>query len=238
MITAVTAVEALILELRLDTTISILYTGPGGDLTVVRALCQRAGLTASEVDAPASVLWFSELEAQVSEVVIVTGALSRSTERQDPALRERLIALKRSILLVEPEEMKGELPKFFPGFFRGGFSQYSLSSDHQFDTGNSYPLSRIASTLPPAVTRGETLIVGGRVRRKSTEILDCPACGKPMRRGSTTITFHDAPEAMRVQNVDGWISDCGESYVPGSIAKEAHKRAFAMPSTVSPPPAA
>jgi histidyl-tRNA synthetase len=231
-------IEYLATSLQLGQEIAVLWTGEGSSDVDERAVCERAGRDSVVIDARHDPDWIASIERLTDphQVAIVRNALVGSTEARQPMLREKLIALHRSVLLVERASDCGTIQSDFPGFFRGGITTYDISSDEEFDTGNAFRLERIAASLPPAVTRGETLIVNGRVQRKSPEVIDCPKCGTTMTRGTTTITFNDAPKATRVQSVDGWICNCGESYIPGPVARAAHERAFAPPKpTMSEP---
>jgi hypothetical protein len=48
-------------------------------------------------------------------------------------------------------------------------------------------------------------------------------------RGSAIIVFSHAPQQTQKQTVDAWKCQCGESYVPGEIARKAFKAAMKGP---------
>jgi hypothetical protein len=88
------------------------------------------------------------------------------------------------------------------------------------------PFNRLVAKLPSVFTRGSVIIHHGIAHFKGSPVDKCPKCGKVPTFGTTTLTFRYAPVESQTQTVQGWICECGEKYVPGEIAKQAHHRAF------------
>ena len=99
-------------------------------------------------------------------------------------------------------------------------------NDYLFDTAGAVDFESVARSLPGAVTRGSTLIVDGRPQLKRSPKISCPRCGRNMEPGRTTLVFRHAPPRTRKQRVHAWVCRCGETYIPGTIAREAYRRAF------------
>lgn len=92
---------------------------------------------------------------------------------------------------------------------------------------SSASFETFARGLPPLVMRGETIIENGNVHWKAQPAIPCPRCEEVLQPGEVTLTFEHAPAESREQRVRGFVCKCGEYYVPGETAREAHHRAFA-----------
>ena len=97
----------------------------------------------------------------------------------------------------------------------------AYQDDYLWDTGDAGGLETIRASLPALLMAGETIIRHGRPRFKAPRKISCPRCTSELRRGKVTIVFRHAPAGEREQQVEGWVCDCGEAYVPGGIACEA-----------------
>jgi hypothetical protein len=71
----------------------------------------------------------------------------------------------------------------------------------------------------------------GHALSKPEPIIPCPVCKTPLRPSKVALTFEHAPEESATQHVPGFLCDCGEFYVPGDVARDAHRRAFATWTT-------
>lgn len=98
--------------------------------------------------------------------------------------------------------------------------------DYLFDTASAHSMASLGRSLPRVVTRGPTLILEGRPQFKSPPRIPCPRCDHELQRGTTIIIFKNAPVGCRKQEVEGWVCECGETYVPGDIARAAYQAAF------------
>jgi hypothetical protein len=179
--------------------------------------------------------WLERLLGQPpgDAIDIVEGGLSSLPQMQRGAFnagRERLITPGRKLVFVEPRGKTQELLRDFPDVIsvvREIFAiQPAYADDHLYESGEAWRLRAIARRLPPVLTRGATIVQSGKVHYKQAPQIHCPRCGQVLRRGTTTMVFHHAPPAQREQPVSAWICPCGESYVPGAVAREAHALAF------------
>jgi hypothetical protein len=99
-------------------------------------------------------------------------------------------------------------------------------ADYQWD---STPVGRwqtLTKSVPAMVTRGSVVVERGMPHFKGAPLAECPRCKTKLTHGTATLTFRHAPPATQMQRVEAWVCSCGEFYVPGKIAKEAHLRAF------------
>lgn len=146
------------------------------------------------------------------------------------AARDRLLTSGRKLVLVEPTASMSDLKRDFPDMLsvvREIFEVHPIyERDYLYDSGEAWRLRTIAARLPAVITAGATIIQGGRVHFKNAPQVVCPRCGQTLLAGSTTLTFCHAPPAQQEQVVSGWVCQCGEAYVPGAIAREAHAAAF------------
>lgn len=101
-----------------------------------------------------------------------------------------------------------------------------FENDHRFESGGAGLLETMRHTLPPVLIKDSIIILEGEPLFKAPPRIECPKGHGVLERGTTTITFQHAPASRRVQPVEGWVCRCGEAYVPGEIAREAHRRAF------------
>lgn len=177
----------------------------------------------------------ADLERRQRPVIdILSNALSQVPQAERASVnasRDRILELGTTLVLVEPAAKKAELYRDFPDLFAVARSVFNLSDssledDYLFDNSPAWRLNTIAARLPPAFTRGATLIQQGRTFPKAPPQIPCPKCGQILVRGTTELIFVHAPEATRTQQVAAWVCPCGESYVPGRTAKAAHHRAF------------
>jgi YgiT-type zinc finger domain-containing protein len=158
--------------------------------------------------------YLAEENTPASGVVLIEAGLSsvpRPERQKVNRARQRLLRAQ-VVVLVERQEEESALRVDYPDIF-------SIAKSH-------HRIGLPSEDEPP-------FIAAPRATRRLPEIppdfvIPCPRCGEVMRRGRTTLTFHLAPEATRSQEVDGWVCSCGERYVPGDIAQEAHRRAFKM----------
>lgn len=90
------------------------------------------------------------------------------------------------------------------------------------------PWERFAARLPKVFSKGSILYSNGRAHFKAGPVDACPKCGGRPVRGMTRLAFHLAPAATREQQVEAWVCPCGEAYVPGDIARAAHRLAFTI----------
>jgi DNA-binding CsgD family transcriptional regulator len=104
------------------------------------------------------------------------------------------------------------------------YSEYD--DDYLFDTNGAGGLGAVAERLPHVTTRHETIVVDGKPKFKAPVKIRCPRCQQELHPGIATIEFRHAPEDRRQQSVDAWVCECGESYVPGEVAKKAFRAAM------------
>ena len=104
------------------------------------------------------------------------------------------------------------------------YSKYS--DDYLFDTRGAGGLRAVAENFPHVTTRHRTIVVDGKPKFKAPLKILCPRCQHELRPGVATIEFRHAPEDRRKQSVDAWVCECGESYVPGEVAKQAYRTAM------------
>ena len=102
-----------------------------------------------------------------------------------------------------------------------------IVDDYLFDNGDANRLETLQESYPPSFTRGSILFIHGKPSFKAPPQIPCPKGHGLLKREQTTISFQHAPAESRDQAVAGWVCPvCGEAYVPGVIAREAHRRAF------------
>jgi len=106
-------------------------------------------------------------------------------------------------------------------------SERAALRDEYLANPSGWPLDAVATLLAPVETRGPTVIRRGRVHWKMQPEIPCPRCERWLERGEVTLTFRHAPPSSREQRVQGYVCGCGEYYVPGKTARDAHHRAFA-----------
>jgi len=106
-------------------------------------------------------------------------------------------------------------------------SDYShYDDDDRFDTRCGNRLQTIRASLPKVMTRGATIILDGQPLFKSSQQLLCPRCRQEMKPSETTIRFRYAVPERSVQTVAALVCPCGESYVPGDVARRAYRAAM------------
>lgn len=101
-----------------------------------------------------------------------------------------------------------------------------FAEDYLFDSGPAHSLPSIRRSIPSGTTRGSTIFINGKPKFKSPQVIECPSCGGVLRPGKATIVFQHAREGSREQEVDGFVCECGEQYVPGDTARAAYQRAM------------
>ncbi len=99
--------------------------------------------------------------------------------------------------------------------------------DFLLDNTGAISIASVRDRLPAIDVRGATVINAGVAHTKAPRMIACPRCRNMLKEGTTVLRFRLAPEPTRAQQVEGWVCDCGEAYVPGVVAKAAHRRAFA-----------
>jgi hypothetical protein len=146
------------------------------------------------------------------------------------AARDRILGLGKKILFVENFREESALRDDYPDIFsvvRHSFHLEIIGDDYLFDNGSAGQLETLRAAYPPSFARGSVLFSHGKPSFKAAPKIECPNGHGFLKRGKTTISFQHAPATNRDQIVDGWVCpDCGESYVPGDVARLAHARAF------------
>ena len=104
--------------------------------------------------------------------------------------------------------------------------------DFLLDNTGAISIASVRDRLPAIDVRGATVINAGAAHTKAPRMIACPRCGNMLKEGTAVLRFRLAPELRRMQEVEGWVCDCGEAYVPGAAAKAAHRRAFTGTSRV------
>jgi hypothetical protein len=92
---------------------------------------------------------------------------------------------------------------------------------------SGWSLDAVATLLPAVQKRGPLVMRKGRVHWKMRPEIPCPRCGELLQPGEVTLTFEHAPTQAKEQRARGFVCPCGEHYVPGQAARDAHQRAFA-----------
>lgn len=175
-----------------------------------------------------------EQQPTSEEVVVMPAALSSVPPEERPWVnlaRNRLLLAKQTVLFVEPTSQEPTLRRDFPDIFaivRGSFhlQQPLYEDDYLWNTGEAGRLAALAATLPPLFSVGSILVERGTPQFKGSPVSNCPRCGNYLHLGPTTLTFRFAPVERQTQAVEGWVCSCGERYVAGENAREAHRRAF------------
>lgn len=169
-----------------------------------------------------------------SEIIFLEDALAGSSaERRMKLNRGRELLRRRRKTVVFAESRAGS-PELFDELrdllatFRDIVDLRPAASedDHLWDTGGSFGLETIASTLPAVVTRGSMLIKDGIVHRKAPRAYRCPTCGGPLKRTETSLRFVHAPAASAVQTLPGYVCECGETWPDPQAVRGAHRAAF------------
>jgi hypothetical protein len=99
--------------------------------------------------------------------------------------------------------------------------------DHLWDTEAAASLETLASRVP-AMTRGPTVIIGGRVHYKQRPVVHCPDCGGHLEATPISIRFDLAPPETAVQEVEGYRCACGAEWPEPRAMRSAHARAFGL----------
>lgn len=170
-----------------------------------------------------------------AEALILTDALGPwpvTTRAQINRGRERLLSLGRRIVFAETKsgspEAIAEL-RDLRAVLRDTFDLRSDvgEDDDLWDTGPMASLEQMGPRMP-TTTRGATLIVRGRVRRKHAKLRRCPACGEVMESAVVELRFEHAPAETRVQRVPGYACACGERWPDPAQVRAAHAQAFGL----------
>ena len=213
------------------------------DLGSVLEPCQALGIKPLVISADGRGLFerlpLQQLAEQPGMVVVVVGGLSDvpSAARQDlDRLRGRFLALESKLVFAEPAIQEPALRRDYPDLFavaRGSFhfNLPAYENDYLWDSANVQRFDTLVKTLPPMVTRGATIIDRGRPHFKGPPPVQCPKCGTALIPGTTSLTFKHAPALSKLQMVKAWVCSCGESYVPGEAARQAHRAAFGQPAS-------
>ncbi len=203
------------------------------------AACRRVSQQVEAVDTRTSGGLSSFLRggecATHAEIEILVGGLSSVPHRERSLVnsaRDRILRMGRKLVFVEPSSLSEELHRDFPDIFACVRQQLMLQDlgdddDELFDSGGARRFATLARRMPSLVVKGATLIEQGRVHFKSPPAISCPRCGRTLKPGLATIDFLHAPEATRRQEARAWVCPCGEAYIPGEAARDAHARAFA-----------
>jgi hypothetical protein len=207
------------------------------DPTVVLEICRSVEI-AARVIAPPDLDWLEiGVEDRGSDelpaVWILPRGLSGRTSADRKKLndaREQLLALGKKLIFIEPFQTESSLREDYLDLFavaRHNFHLEVIGDDYLFDNGDANRLETLQESYPPSFTRGSTLFIHGKPSFKAPPQIPCPKGHGLLKRGQTTISFQHAPAETRDQAVSGWVCPvCGEAYVPGAIAREAHRRAF------------
>jgi hypothetical protein len=205
----------------------------------VSGICRSAGLVPTVIP-PGHLDWiepgFQGGDARDRNTAwILPGCLSTLHGEDRIALndsRERILALGRKLIFVEPYGEESSLREDYPDIFgvaRRSFHLEIIGNDELFDNGNANSLESLRRAYPPSSTRGSIVFVQGKPNFKASPKIPCPKGHGFLQRGQTMIAFQHAPTESRVQAVDGWVClTCGEAYVPGAIASRAYRRAFSL----------
>jgi hypothetical protein len=180
-------------------------------------------------------LLVSEYPITSPGILLVAGGLSSVPIEERHWInfaRIRLLRPDAAVVLVEPASEERALRRDYPDIFsiaRACFylNRPSYEDDYLWNTIASERLAHFAGSLPPVFTLGSIIVDHGVPQFKGSPVPNCPRCGKSLHKGATTLTFRLAPPATQTQPIEGWICACGERYIPGPIAREAHRKAFA-----------
>jgi YgiT-type zinc finger domain-containing protein len=169
-----------------------------------------------------------------SGVVVLRGglsALSPSEKRTLDVRREQLLDLDCTLVFIESVDREPALRRDLPNVMSIVREHFRLVrpswDDDDMWPAAAGPWGRFAARLPEIFTHGSIIFSKGKAHFKVGPIDTCPKCGHKPTRGRTQLTFRYAPATTQVQEVDAWVCQCGEVYVPGDIARAAHQRAFA-----------
>lgn len=170
---------------------------------------------------------------------VIEGGLSSIAQSLRPTIngiRERFLTFSRPVFLSESIEFEKQLREDFPDLFAVIRQEFYLetsitSGEEACSSIAGGSLDRLVRQLPDPHVKGSLIYSQGKVHFKGAAVDRCPRCGKTPKWLPTTLTFRHAPVATQVQTTQGWVCECGEKYVPGMLAKEAHQRAFQSPTT-------
>jgi hypothetical protein len=207
------------------------------NLAPILEICRSAHMTPDVVE-PGGPPWFREpiQEGPIGRpgVVILPCGLSSIPPPERQALniaRERILEMGHKLVFVEPTHEERSLRRDFPDIFSIVRDNIRLDpplseNDLLFDSGGACGLETLRRVLPQVLTHDSIVVIQGEPLFKAPPRIECPKGHGLLERGMTMITFQHAPASRRVQPVEGWVCRCGEAYVPGEIAREAHRRAF------------
>ena len=207
------------------------------DPTSVLGICHSVGMTARVIP-PHGLDWFAgeiygDPSRQNESAWVLPRGLSGLAGAERTKLnnaREHLLALGKTLIFVEPFQAESSLRDDYPDLFaiaRHDFHLEVIGDDYLFDNGDANRIETLRKSYPASFTRDSILFINGKPSFKAPPRIPCPRGHGLLKRGRTSISFLHAPAESRDQAVDGWVCPvCGEAYVPGEIAQEAHRRAF------------
>jgi hypothetical protein len=157
-------------------------------------------------------------------------ALAPVEKRSLDVQREQLLRLDKKLIFVESTTQERAIRRELPNVISIVREHFRLVrpswDDDDMWPAAAEPWDRFAARLPKFHSHGSILYIDGKAHFKAGPVDACPKCGARPVRGTTQITFRYAPAETRDQQVVGWVCPCGEAYVPGDVAREAHRRAF------------
>jgi hypothetical protein len=207
------------------------------DPGLVSEICRSVGLVPVIIP-PGNLDWIRQgseegVAREINEAWVLPRCLSALVGDDRVELdesREQILSLGRKLIFVEPFEAEASLREDYPDLFavaRRNFHLELVGNDELFDNGDANRLETLRKPYPPSLTRGSVVFIRGKPHFKAPPKVPCPKGHGLLKPGRTSITFQHAPAASRDQTVEGWVCPtCGEAYVPGEIAREAHRRAF------------
>jgi len=208
--------DALDTELRLADAPAVfcVWVSEAGEVSGVVEACRADGRAPRVLSGRAGLdLFLGGDPGSASGPVLIERGLSSvpRQERRGYNRARQLLLGARVVVLVEPAGEESSLRTDYPDIFSIARSHHRVGAPRDLDEPGWIAVDpRPAAPVPAGMN------------------IPCPRCGRPMEKGRTTLTFHEAPEASRTQAVDGWICPCGERYVPGPAGREAHARAFGL----------
>lgn len=172
-------------------------------------------------------------DADIIFLTDVLATLSSSLRTQTNLSREAWLSAGRCFVFVEsapgsPEGLR-ELRDLL-AVFRDIFDLRPDvgTDDHLWDTGPAAPLEKLGQHIP-TMTKGPTLVIGGRVRHKRQPTRSCPDCGGQLQPAKISIQFELAPTESAIQEVGGYrCSSCEAEWPEPRAMRGAHTRAFGL----------